>query len=90
MISIIYLWFLDVRNLIDDMNSKKSLLVDILVDENESLKVRLKDAYSANAVLKKDIIIIQIQYDELVAKLETTNPDILNLKNDKLIDKLIH
>jgi hypothetical protein len=72
------------------MNSKKSLLVDILVDENESLKVRLKDAYSANALLKKDIIIIQIQYDELVAKLETTNPDILNLKNDKLIDKLIH
>ena len=72
------------------MNSKKSLLVDILVDENESLKVRLKDAYSANAVLKKDIIIIQIQYDELVAKLETTNPDILNLKNDKLIEKLIY
>jgi hypothetical protein len=72
------------------MNSKKSLLVDILVDENESLKVRLKDAYSANALLKKDIIIIQIQYDELVAKRETTNPDILNLKNDKLIDKLIH
>ena len=65
-------------------------MVDILVDENESLKVRLKDAYSANALLKKDIIIIQIQYDELVAKLETTNPDILNLKNDKLIDKLIH
>jgi hypothetical protein len=72
------------------MNSKNSLLVDILVDENESLKVRLKDAYSANAVLKKDIIIIQIQYDELVAKLETTNPDILNLKNDKLIEKLIY
>jgi hypothetical protein len=72
------------------MNSKKSLLVDILVDENESLKVRLKDAYSANALLKKDIIIIQIQYDELVAKLETTNPDILNLKNDKLIEKLIY
>ena len=71
------------------MNSKKSLLVDILVDENESLKVRLKDAYSANAVLKKDIIIIQIQYDELVAKLETTNPDILNLKNQLVFKKVL-
>ena len=71
------------------MSSKKSLLVDILVDEIESLKVRLKDAYSANASLKKDIIIIQHQYDELVAKLETTNPDILNLKNQLVFKKVL-
>jgi hypothetical protein len=76
---------LEVRNLMDDINTKKSLLVDILVDENKSLKMRLKDAYQANAGLKKDIFIIQNQYDDLVAKLYAIHPEILNLKSEKPI-----
>jgi hypothetical protein len=67
----------------NDIELTKSVLERILISENKSLLLKLKDAYSANAVLKKDIIIIQHQYDELVAKLETTNPDISSLKSDR-------
>ena len=73
----------------NDIELTKSVLERILIRENKSLSLKLNDAYTANAALKKDILIIQHQYEELVAKLEATNPDILSLKNDKPIDKLI-
>ena len=67
----------------NDIELTKSVLELILLRENESLLLKLKDAYSANATLEKDIIIIQQQYDELVAKLETTNLGISSLRKDK-------
>jgi hypothetical protein len=70
----------------NDIELTKSVLERILIRENKSLLLKLNDAYSENADLKKHIIIIQLQYDELLTKLETTNPDISSLKSPPLIN----